>query len=280
MRGMSRARGGKRSARRVGSADRPERPVCRGVGTKPQPERSITTPRRPASIGRRRRATPTGPLRRPKTVTRRRRPSLRHRVLSAAERGTRTSSRRRPIFFRPRGASSTAFATTAEAYYRDEPAPAPPAAQLPAYAAAARDDDYEAGEPGTSREEAYPADDYHDDAPSPRRRSGLVVVMAVLGLVVVGTAGAFGYRAMFGGSDAADASADHQSKQRSEQDRAGLRRAQAEQFSQTDVANTGAAEKLVSREEQPVNMEPPKPRPRVWSRLFRSSPGRARLRPA
>ena len=39
-----------------------------------------------------------------------------------------------------------------------------------------------------------------DDAPSPRRRGGLVVVMAVLGLAVLGTAGAFGYRAMFGGS--------------------------------------------------------------------------------
>ena len=44
------------------------------------------------------------------------------------------------------------------------------------------------------------ADEYFDKAPAPRRRNGLLVIMAVLALTVVGTAGAFGYRAMFGGS--------------------------------------------------------------------------------
>ena len=39
------------------------------------------------------------------------------------------------------------------------------------------------------------ADEFYDDAPS--RRRGLVTVAAVLGLAVVGTAGAFGYRSMF-----------------------------------------------------------------------------------
>ena len=38
----------------------------------------------------------------------------------------------------------------------------------------------------------------------PRRRGGLVTVLAVLALAVVGTAGAFGYRAMFGNSGTRD----------------------------------------------------------------------------
>jgi hypothetical protein len=43
------------------------------------------------------------------------------------------------------------------------------------------------------------ADDDYDDEPAPRR-SGTVVIVALLGLAVLGTAGALGYRAMFGGS--------------------------------------------------------------------------------
>jgi hypothetical protein len=43
------------------------------------------------------------------------------------------------------------------------------------------------------------ADDDYDDDPAPRR-SGTVVIIALLGLAVLGTAGALGYRAMFGGS--------------------------------------------------------------------------------
>ena len=49
--------------------------------------------------------------------------------------------------------------------------------------------------------QSYAADEYYDEeAPPLRRRSGAVVIMAVLGLAVLGTAGALGYRAMFGGS--------------------------------------------------------------------------------
>jgi SPOR domain len=43
------------------------------------------------------------------------------------------------------------------------------------------------------------ADDDYDEEPAPRR-SGTVVIVALLGLAVLGTAGALGYRAMFGGS--------------------------------------------------------------------------------
>ena len=51
-----------------------------------------------------------------------------------------------------------------------------------------------------SDDQAYALDDYEEDAPEGRRRGGFVVVAAVLGLAVLGTAGAFAYRAMFGGS--------------------------------------------------------------------------------
>lgn len=41
---------------------------------------------------------------------------------------------------------------------------------------------------------------YYEDPPQPKRRIGVIAVAAVLALAVIGTAGAFGYRAMFGGS--------------------------------------------------------------------------------
>jgi len=45
-------------------------------------------------------------------------------------------------------------------------------------------------------------DEFYDDAPRSNRRKGLLTVAAVLGLAVIGTAGAFGYRNFFGGSGA------------------------------------------------------------------------------
>jgi cell division protein FtsN len=41
---------------------------------------------------------------------------------------------------------------------------------------------------------------YYEDPPQPKRRMGVMAIAAVLALAVIGTAGAFGYRAMFGGS--------------------------------------------------------------------------------
>jgi hypothetical protein len=61
-----------------------------------------------------------------------------------------------------------------------------PAVEAPAY--------HPAAEYGNAHDDAY------DDAPAGRRRIGVVAVAALFGLAVVGTAGAFGYRAVFGGS--------------------------------------------------------------------------------
>jgi hypothetical protein len=111
--------------------------------------------------------------------------------------------------------------------------------------------------------EAYGADDYYDDAPTPRRRGGLVLVIAVLG-----TAGAFAYRAMFGGSMLPSLPPIIKAGNGPNKIVPGYGDARAGNSAQTTVANTGSSEKLVSREEQPVEIqEPPKTAPRVISTI-------------
>ena len=61
----------------------------------------------------------------------------------------------------------------------------------------AQDDGYHAH--NADQRGDYADDDDYDEEPAPRR-SGTVVIVALLGLAVLGTAGALGYRAMFGGS--------------------------------------------------------------------------------
>src|SRR6185437_10825108 len=50
-------------------------------------------------------------------------------------------------------------------------------------------------------EDAQQVDEtYYEDAPPSRRRLGIMAIAGVLVLAVIGTAGAFGYRALFGSS--------------------------------------------------------------------------------
>ena len=160
----------------------------------------------------------------------------------------------------------------------DEPPGLPPAPQLPADVHAPEQahelDEYR------HDDEAYDADDqpyasdeeYQTEVPRVRRR-GLALVMAMTGLALLGTAGAFGYREMFGGSviatpppiitasnepnKIAPASGEPQAKN------SGNAR-------QDGADTTGSIEKLVSREEQPATIEPPKAAPRsrrpAWAR--------------
>ena len=104
------------------------------------------------------------------------------------------------------------------------------------------------------------AEDF-DEQPSPRR-SGTVVVVAVLGLAVLGTAGALGYHAMFGGSvipslppiiKPGDTPVKIVPKHES----------QAGTQNQADAGAQGAGEKVVTHEEQPVNLQAANPVPRV-----------------
>jgi len=157
------------------------------------------------------------------------------------------------------------FREEADADYRQPQVPVLRARDLPAYATAEADESYEAEEPEHESGEAYAADDYYDEAPSSRRRGGLIVIMAVLGLAVIGTAGAFGYRAMFGGSVLPTLPPIIKAGNGPNKIVANYGDSQTSNSNQ--AASPTSTENLVSREEQPVNMEPPKPVPRVVSTI-------------
>jgi hypothetical protein len=88
----------------------------------------------------------------------------------------------------------------------DHRPPVFPSDQVPTFLLTASDGRHDADTQPAETGEVYGADDYYVDVPDPRRRDGLVVV-AVLALAVLGTAGTFAYRAMFGGSALPAASA-------------------------------------------------------------------------
>jgi len=140
-----------------------------------------------------------------------------------------------------------------DAQYDPEPTSLSPG-RVPGFAAAAPEHGYGADKQEHGGE-AYGADDYSDEAPIPRR-GGLVVVMAVLGLAVVGTAGAFGYRAMFGSSVLP--TLPPIIKASNGPNKIVPSNGDAQANNQAGAASTGSTENLVSREEQPVKMEPPK----------------------
>ena len=114
------------------------------------------------------------------------------------------------------------------------------------------------------------ADDEHQDEATHVRRPKLVVAMAMFSLALAGTVGAFGYRATISGAGApmlppiinasnqptkiAPAANEPHAKN-------------AANASQVDTVTTGSIEKLVSREEQPVTIVPPKPTSRVISTI-------------
>jgi hypothetical protein len=130
----------------------------------------------------------------------------------------------------------------------EQPAAPPPPQAYESAAPAYEDDGYYAND---GYAEAQP--DY-DDVPPPRRRLWVIGVAAVLALAVVGTAGAFGYRALFGSTgsspppvikaDATPTKVVPPSKSASASNKLIYDR----------VGERGAGEKLVSREEQPVDI--------------------------
>ena len=89
--------------------------------------------------------------------------------------------------FPPHGAQHYAQAPSAD-LYEVEP-------EVPAYLTQQRPPAYDPHgyQPGEAHED-------YDDIPPPRRRIGVLAVAGILALAVVGTAGAFGYRAVFGGT--------------------------------------------------------------------------------
>ena len=98
-------------------------------------------------------------------------------------------------------------------------------------------------------------DEYYDDVPPSRRRLVVMAIVGVLALAVIGTAGAFGYRALFGSSSSnqpppvikADAGPSKIVPAAAGKD------AQFSKLITDRVNERGESEKLVSREEQPVD---------------------------
>ena len=150
------------------------------------------------------------------------------------------------------------------------------ARQQSSLAPQARDDEYETDERWDDRAEDGQADEgYEDETASPPRRRGIAFIAAMLGLVLVGASGAVAYRSMFGGAILAPApppvikAGDGPNKiiPRQEDAQAGA--------GQPGAANPAAPEKLVSREEQPVAVQPPNAPPRVVSTIPVPPPGAA-----
>jgi sporulation related protein len=165
-----------------------------------------------------------------------------------------------------------------EPRYRDDYAPPPrstvrqPPALAPQTLApqsyADEDETHDRWDGNPDRQSDVAEDEYDDETPSRSRRGGVAVVLAMLGLVLVGAAGAFAYRAMFGGAILMPSlppiikANDGPTKimpNRTE--------AQAGASNQAASANPGSPEKLVSREEQPVPIQPPNAPPRVVSTI-------------
>jgi hypothetical protein len=156
----------------------------------------------------------------------------------------------------PRGARRTA--SLQDSHYRDEPpqprnSRAEPLPYIPPPQSGYLADAEEA------EEQDY---DQHDVEAPPTRRSGTIVIIAVLGLAVLGTAGALGYRAMFGGSVIPSLPpiikpGDSPIKIVPKHD------AQAGATNEASANANDTGDQLVTHEEQPVNVQSANPTPRV-----------------
>jgi len=156
----------------------------------------------------------------------------------------------------------SAQAPTAQAYappVSPPPAPemhpaeyAPPAYGAHGYVEEAGDYQQHAYDPSMAPVEGE-QQDFYDDVP-PRRRMGILAIAAVFALAVVGTAGAFGYRALFGSSGSsgpppvikADTTPSKVVPAKEKDANNG-------KLIYDRVADKGHGEKLVSREEQPLD---------------------------
>ena len=126
--------------------------------------------------------------------------------------------------------------------------------------------------------------EYYDDAPTSRRRLGVMTIAGVLALAVIGTAGAFGYRSLFGSSGSpqpppvikADTGASKIVPAATGKD------AQSNKLITDRMNERGQSEKLVSREEQPLDkpttvvLSQPAPQSEPGSGVIGSEPKKVR----
>ena len=158
--------------------------------------------------------------------------------------------------------------------YRNEEPPRPagrqPALAPQTLAPQSNDDEYETEDQWDDQADRQPDEfeDYADEATARPRRSGFVVVLAMVGLVMIGAGGAFAYRTMFGGAIMAP-SLPPVIKANDTPNKILPNRtdAQSAASNPAGAATPGASDKLVSREEQPVAVQPANAPPRVVSTI-------------
>jgi hypothetical protein len=118
---------------------------------------------------------------------------------------------------------------------------------------------------GDPDDPSYALEDYEEEEAPPRKRRGFAIVAALLGLMVLGTAGAFAYRAMFGGAMLPSLppiiKADNTPNKIVPAGNA------TGSSGQANAGNAGSPDKLVSREEKPVDVPAPASTPRVVSTI-------------
>jgi hypothetical protein len=132
-----------------------------------------------------------------------------------------------------------------------------PSPQAPTLLLTASDDRHDGDIQAAKTGEAYGADDYYDDLPSPHRRDGLVIVTAVLGLAILGAVGAFAYRAVFGGAVLPALPPLIEAENGPNKNVPNYGDARPSNSSQTSIATAGSSEKFVSRWPADIQ-EPPK----------------------
>ena len=126
-----------------------------------------------------------------------------------------------------------------------------------AYPPAAQDGGYE--DDGYRRDTPHPAtghDDYYEDVAPSGRRMSVMVIAGIFALAVIGTAGAFGYRALFGSSgSSAPPPVIKADTAPSKIVPASTRDPQSNKLITDRVNERAPSEKLVSREEQPIDIK-------------------------
>jgi hypothetical protein len=136
------------------------------------------------------------------------------------------------------------------AWYEHEP----DAADAHVESSGARYDDYEVQSRDHSDDHAD-GEDYEED-PLPRRRGGFIFVAAVFGLALLGTAGAFAYRAPFADSIVPSLLSIIKAQDGPNKIIPTSSAFQGNVSSQADADNAGSSERLVPSEDWPANVPP------------------------
>lgn len=124
------------------------------------------------------------------------------------------------------------------------------------YPAAAQDGGYEDdGYHSDKRHLGGEEDDYYEDVAPSRRRMSVMVIAGIFALAVIGTAGAFGYRALFGSSGTSTPPVIKADSAPSKIVPASNRDTSPNKLITDRVNDRTQTERLVSREEQPIDIK-------------------------